>query len=83
MKIPWQELSSETLDSLLEEIVTRDGTDYGAQEKTTEQKVTLARNQLKSGLAVLYWNTELESATLLSKTDVERLERISSSNPDK
>ncbi len=83
MKIPWQELSSETLDSLLEEIVTRDGTDYGAQEKTTEQKVTLARNQLRSGLAVLYWNTELESATLLSKTAVERLERISRSNPDK
>jgi len=83
VKIPWQELSSESLDSLLEEIVTRDGTDYGAQEKTTEQKVTLALNQLKSGLAVLYWNTELESATLLNKIDAEKLEIVSKSDPGK
>jgi uncharacterized protein YheU (UPF0270 family) len=83
VKIPWKELSSQTLDSLLEEIVTRDGTDYGVQEKTTEQKVILARNQLKSGLATLYWNTELESATLLNKTDAERLELVSKSDPGK
>lgn len=66
MKIPWQSVNTETLDSLLEEIVTRDGTDYGAIEKSTEQKVTFARNQLKSGYAVLFWNSEIESATLLS-----------------
>lgn len=74
MQIPWQELSAQTLDTLLEEIVTRDGTDYGNSEKSTVEKVTHAKNQLKSDLAVLYWNTELESASLVSKERAQQLE---------
>ncbi len=73
MKIPWNEIPAPTLDAMLEEIVTRDGTDYGVTEKTTLQKVTFARNQLKSGLAILFWDAESESATLLSPSQVESL----------
>jgi len=74
VRIPWQELSSHTLETLLEEIVTRDGTDYGSTEKSTIEKITFARNQLKNGDAVLYWNTELESASLLSLQQAELIE---------
>ena len=38
MIIPWNELSTETLDNLIESFVLREGTDYGIQEKTLEQK---------------------------------------------
>jgi len=70
VEIPWQELDSETLDRMLSELVTRDGTDYGARERTTEEKVENARKALAAGRALLYWNEELESASLVSADQV-------------
>ena len=49
MIIPWQELSTETLDNLIESFVLREGTDYGMQEKTLEQKVADVKKQLAPG----------------------------------
>ncbi|MFN6777264.1 YheU family protein [Proteus mirabilis] len=56
MIIPWQELSTETLDNLIASFVLRDGPDYGMQEKTLEQKVADVKKQLVSGEAVLVWS---------------------------
>ena len=39
MLIPWQDLSPETLENLIESFVLREGTDYGEHERTLEQKV--------------------------------------------
>ncbi len=74
MKIPWQKLPPETLESLLEEIVTRDGTDYGLLEKSTAQKVKIAKNQLVSERAFLFWDSKLESASLISVEQKRGLE---------
>lgn len=63
--IPWKELESATLDNLLGEIVTRDGTDYGMVEQSTAKKILTARRSLEEDKAVLYWNVELESAALM------------------
>ena len=68
--IPKNALDAETRDRLLEEIVTRDGTDYGATEKSTVQKLTRARNQLSSGFALLVWDPESQSASLLPREQV-------------
>lgn len=38
MIIPWQELTPETLENLIESYVLREGTDYGAQEKACKIK---------------------------------------------
>ena len=34
MLIPWQDLSPETLENLIESFVLREGTDYGEHERT-------------------------------------------------
>lgn len=65
MIIPWNELSTETLDNLIESFVLREGTDYGIQEKTLEQKVTDVKKQLKSGEAVLVWSELHESVNIM------------------
>ena len=65
MIIPWQELSTETLDNLIESFVLRDGTDYGMQEKTLEQKVADVKKQLVSGEAVLVWSELHESVNIM------------------
>ncbi len=71
--IPWKSLSPETLDSLLEEIVTRDGTDYGAVEKSTAHKRMRAREQLEAGLTVLVWNSKTATASLVAREEAGRL----------
>lgn len=75
MEIPWRELDDETLDRLLSELVTRDGTDYGLREQTTAEKVKGARRSLESGRAQLMWNAEIESASLVSVEQVREEER--------
>ncbi|WP_193015808.1 YheU family protein [Proteus sp. FME41] len=65
MIIPWNELSIETLDNLIENFVLREGTDYGIQEKTLEQKVIDVKKQLKSGEAVLVWSELHESVNIM------------------
>lgn len=71
--VPWESLPPDTLDSLLEEIVTRDGTDYGAVEKSTAHKRMRARQQLEAGLAVLVWDSRTSTASLLAREEAGRL----------
>jgi len=67
ISIPWHELGSEALEALLQDIVTRDGTDYGSIEVSTEQKIKQALQSLKSGKSLLLWDGDLESANLVDK----------------
>ena len=40
LKIPYDQLNSETLNGVIEEFVTRDGTDYGEIEVSLETKIS-------------------------------------------
>ena len=71
LEIQWQDLEEETLLRLLSELVTRDGTDYGVVERSTEAKVAAALRQLQKGSAVLYWDEESESASLLTRDQLK------------
>lgn len=66
MKIPWQQLDPPVLYALLEEFVTRDGTDYGFDEVGTETKIQQLKQQLKQGNAVLVWDSETESSNIIN-----------------
>ncbi|MDH5185376.1 MAG: YheU family protein [Gammaproteobacteria bacterium] len=67
MIIPHTELPPETLQALLEEIVTRDGTDYGEEELTTEQKVNRAMALLQNKKMFIVYSELHETCTLQSK----------------
>ena len=56
MIIPWEQLSPETLTSMIEEFVTRDGTDYGDVEVGLETRVEQIRSKLKQGVAVILFS---------------------------
>lgn len=55
---------------MLEEIVTRDGTDYGATEKPVSVRLEEAMNSLREGRALLAWDEESESASLVDRSQV-------------
>ncbi len=67
MIIPHQQLSPEALLGLIEDFVTRDGTDYGEREVPLATKVAQVRRQLESGSAVIVFNEEDESCMILLK----------------
>ena len=64
MDIPWQELQPTTLRSLIEEYVTRDGTDYGAREADFESKIEQVHTLLRKGKIKIVYDAQLESCDL-------------------
>ncbi|WP_191600664.1 YheU family protein [Marinomonas algicola] len=70
--IPHHSLEKETLNRILEEIVTRDGTDYGNYDLTLEEKVAEALALLSSKSAFLLFDTESETVKLLSKDQLQQ-----------
>jgi len=72
--IPFQKLSKEALRGVIEEFVTRDGTDYGFIETDLEQKIDIVLRQLRKGDVFIAYDQDAETATILSKEDVVRAE---------
>ena len=64
---PWQDLSPETRDNLIESFVLREGTDYGEHERSLEQKVNDVKRQLKSGDVVLVWSELHETVNIMPR----------------
>lgn len=67
MIIPWQDLAPETLDNLIESFVLREGTDYGEQEFSLEQKVADVRRQLQSGEVLVVWSELHETVNIMPR----------------
>ena len=67
IEIPSNQLSPEILTALLEEFVNREGTDYGLNEYSLEEKVAQVQRQLDSGKAYIAYDPTSESCTILLK----------------
>lgn len=64
------DLSPEALRRLVEEFVTRDGTDYGTVERSVEEKIAQVLDQLRSGEARLVFDPETETANIAPSRDL-------------
>ena len=69
VRIPYDQLSPEALHGVVEEFVTRDGTDYGEVEIPVETKIAQVMAQLRSGKAVIVFDQETDSGTILRSDD--------------
>ncbi len=63
--VPYDQLKTESLNGVIEEFVTRDGTDYGEFEVSLETKISRVLSQLKSGKAVIVFDNTSETCTIL------------------
>ncbi len=63
-------LSRQALDGLIEEFVTRDGTDYGTEERSLDEKKDAVRRQLDCGEIVIVFDPETETSNIISKDDL-------------
>jgi len=62
--IPVNKLSSETLQAVIEEFISREGTDYGAIEVSRQASVSQVKHKLEKGLAVLIYDDETETTNI-------------------
>lgn len=71
MLIPYDLLDPETLQRLLEDFVTRDGTDNG-YEASLDQRVERLRKQLQSGEVLIVFHPDTGDTSLAHRRDVPK-----------
>ncbi|HCI02846.1 MAG TPA: hypothetical protein DE276_06560 [Oceanospirillaceae bacterium] len=72
MIIPWQQLPVATLDNLLQEYASRDGTDYGQVETSLADKVEQLKQQLLQGKVVIVYSELHESVNLMLAEEFQK-----------
>lgn len=73
MIVPAEAIPADTLENLIEEFVTRDGTDYGEQEVPLQTRVEQVRRQLVSGDAVVWFDATTETVSIFSREALANL----------
>lgn len=79
MRIPHDQLQTETLRALIEEFINREGTDYGAREFSLAEKTEQVLHQIEREQVYIIYSELHESCTLINREDFERRCR---ENPD-
>jgi uncharacterized protein YheU (UPF0270 family) len=69
LKIPYDQLNPETLNGVIEEFVTREGTDFGEIEVSLETKISQVLGQLKSGKVVIVFDQGTETCNILRSSN--------------
>lgn len=67
IEIPWQQLSADALAALIEEFVTRDGTDYGEQEVNLVGRSDQVRHLLSQNKAVILFSQESGQCNIVAR----------------
>ena len=65
VSVDYRALSADALRGLIEEFVSREGTDYGEREKSFEDKVRDVERQLESGDVRIIYDLVEESANIV------------------
>ncbi len=68
-RIPFNKLSPEALQGVIEEFISRNGTDYGEIEASPETKFRQVKYKLETGLAVLIYDDETETTNIFLSND--------------
>jgi len=71
--VPPQRLQPETLQALLEEFASRDGTDYGEREHSLAEKVQRLQHQFQAQQLVLLYDADSEQWDLVLREQAELL----------
>jgi uncharacterized protein YheU (UPF0270 family) len=71
MLIPYDQLEADTLTRLIEDFVTRDGTDNG-DDTPLETRVLRVRHALSKGQAVIFFDLESQQCQLMLKHEVPK-----------
>jgi uncharacterized protein YheU (UPF0270 family) len=69
--VPHTSLSAEALANLVDDFISREGTDYGEREHTAEEKRASVHRQLEKGKVLIVFDLESESVALARPEDIQ------------
>ena len=64
LTIPWEELSEDALMGIIEEFVTREGTEYGASDISLDTKCQQVKAQLIAGEVIVTFDDDLQTCSI-------------------
>ncbi|AKF03456.1 YheU family protein [Sandaracinus amylolyticus] len=70
VEVPWERLSPAALRGVIEEFVTREGTEYGERDVDLETKVAQVKQQLERGEVVVLFDAKAQSVNLVRARDL-------------
>ena len=73
MIISHEKLSPEALQALIEEFVTRDGTDTGYEKKSLVNDVAMVKRQQKRGDAVIVYDKGTKTSNIVPRDHLKKL----------
>jgi hypothetical protein len=71
IEVPYNQLNPDTLKALVEEFITREGTDYGQVEVDLETKVVQVVGQLKNGEAVIVFDEKSKTCNIVPRDELK------------
>ncbi|MDD9979997.1 MAG: YheU family protein [Gammaproteobacteria bacterium] len=75
MEIPHRELSETALRGVVESFVLREGTDYGQRDYSLEEKIAAVIRQLDRGEAVIVFDADTETVSIVAASPSSRRTR--------
>ena len=69
--VPWDRIGAIAQQSVIEEYVTREGTEYGFEDVPLAAKVQQVRRQLERGEVVVFFDLATEAVNLATKREAE------------
>jgi len=70
--VPWEKLSADALRGVIEEFITREGTEYGADEVALERKLAQVQRQLEGGEVVVLFDASAETVNLVRAAELRK-----------
>lgn len=67
MRIPLSRLSPETLEAIVDEFVTREGTDYGHRDYSLAEKRAAVLNALRDGRAEIVYDPNTSTCNIVDR----------------
>ena len=67
IEVPYNQLKPDTLRTLVEDFITREGTDYGEVEVPLETKIMQVMSQLKKGEAAIVYDEKSETCDIVPR----------------
>lgn len=82
VEIPWQQLSDDALAGVIEEFVSREGTEYGLEDVPFATKIAQVQRQLERGEVMIFFDPDTASCQLLTKAAAHEMLQLQQENRD-
>jgi uncharacterized protein YheU (UPF0270 family) len=76
IQIPLDSLKKDILEGVIKDYILREGTDYGDQDFSLEEKISQVHALLIKGKACIFFDPNTETCTILDKHQIQKTKQL-------